>query len=110
MGTIEALSSDAIKDSQLDFQKYKLQNLSENMQKWMEENADLEELENLERTDENLRWEDIQKMNAFRKQEQYSLESLEKITEDLKESLDKMEARDRKSTRLNSSHVSISYA
>src|SRR5690625_6638096 len=58
----------------------------------MEENADLEELENLERTDENLRWEDIQKMNAFRKQEQYSLESLEKITEDLKESLDKMEA------------------
>ncbi|HLS11261.1 MAG TPA: hypothetical protein VK050_03775 [Flavobacteriaceae bacterium] len=92
MGTIEALSSDAIKDSQLDFQKDKLQNLSENMQKWMEENADLEELENLERTDENLRWEDIQKMNAFRKQEQYSLESLEKITEDLKESLDKMEA------------------
>src|SRR5699024_12680536 len=93
MGTIEALSSDAIKDSQLDFQKDKLQNLSENMQKWMEENADLEELENLERTDENLRWEDIQKMNAFRKQEQYSLKSLEKITEDLKESLDKMEAR-----------------
>src|SRR5690625_2359878 len=65
MGTIEALSSDAIKDSQLDFQKDKLQNLSENMQKWMEENADLEELENLERTDEKLSWKDIQKMKAI---------------------------------------------
>src|SRR5699024_10792026 len=35
MGSIQALSSEAIKDSQLDFQKDKLQNLSENMKKWL---------------------------------------------------------------------------
>lgn len=91
MGTITALSTDAIKDSQLDFQKDKLQNLSDNMKKWMEENADLKELENLERTSDELRWEDVQKMNAFTKQEQFAMESLEKITEDLKESLNKMD-------------------
>lgn len=89
-GTIAALSSEDIKDSQLDFQKDKLQNLSDNMKKWMEENADLEELENLERTSDNIRWEDVQKVNAFTKQEQFAMKSLEKITEDLKESLDKM--------------------
>jgi len=91
MGALAALSSEDIKDSQLDFQKDKLQNLSDNMKKWMEENADLQELENLERTSDEVRWEDVQKVNAFTKQEQFAMESLEKITEDLKQSLDKMD-------------------
>lgn len=92
MGTLAALSSQDIKDSQLDFQKDKLQNLSDNMKKWMEENSDLQELENLERSSDEVRWEDVQKVNAFTKQEQFAMESLEKITEDLKQSLDNMDA------------------
>lgn len=91
MGTIDALSSDAIKDSQLDFQKDKLQNLSDTMKKWTEDNADLDELENLERNSEKVKWEDVQKVNAYTKQEKFAIENLEKIAEDLKQSLDKMD-------------------
>ena len=90
-GTIEALSSNSLKDSQLDFQKDKLQNLSENMEKWKEDNSTLEELENLERTSENILWEDAQKVQSFTKQEKLSLENLEKLTQDLKENLEKLD-------------------
>lgn len=91
MGTIDALSSEAVKNLQLDFQKDKLQDLSDSMKKWTEDNSDLEELENLERNSENVKWEDVQKVNAFTKQEKFAIENLEKITQNLKESLDKMD-------------------
>lgn len=89
--TFEALSSENIKDSQLDFQKDKLDNLSENIKKWTEDNSVLEDLENLERTNETIRWEDAQKLETYSKQEKNSLENLEKIAEDLKQNLDKMQ-------------------
>lgn len=91
-GTIDAISSESIKDSQLDFQKDKLQDLVDNLEKWKEDNSVLEELEGLERNSENIRWEDVQKVNTYTKQEKSTLENLEKVAEDLKQGLDKMDA------------------
>lgn len=90
-GVIDALSSENIKDSQLDFQKEKLDALSKNIKKWNQDNSLLEDIENLERTDETLKWEDSQKMESFLKQEKLSLENIENLTDELKQNLEKME-------------------
>lgn len=91
-GVLEALSSESIKDTQLDFQKDRLEHIADNLKKWSEENTGLEEIEGLEKTDEEVSWEDLQKLNAFTKQEKFAVENLEKLTEELKKSLDKMQS------------------
>lgn len=82
-GNMFSPSLKSLKDTQLNFQKDKLDILSNSFNNPSNPNTELENSLNLLQFNESVLWNDLQSVKSFAKQESMSLDHLQKITEDL---------------------------